>query len=151
MTGDEPQNPLKLSDISTTWRRLHDPLRFTLTYGPAMRRYLLAILGDEHDADDVLQGILLQVTERGFATFDPALRLSPSVRRLLMETGLDPTGLKGQGRDGRLTRKDVEDALARRKSAPAHAKAPASVGGSEERGVRPGTLEDWAKVGCTGW
>jgi RNA polymerase sigma factor (sigma-70 family) len=60
-----------LRDISTTWRRLHDPLRFTLTYGPAVRRYLLALLGDEHDADDVLQGILLQVTERGFATFDP--------------------------------------------------------------------------------
>jgi 2-oxoglutarate dehydrogenase E2 component (dihydrolipoamide succinyltransferase) len=37
--------------------------------------------------------------------------------------------LKGQGRDGRLTRKDVEDALAKRKSSPAQAKAPASIGG----------------------
>ncbi len=68
-----------------------------------------------------------------FASFDPALRLSPSVRRILMETGLDPTGLKGQGRDGRLTRKDVEDALAQRKTspAPAQARASASTGGAQ--------------------
>ncbi|MFD2235987.1 dihydrolipoamide acetyltransferase family protein [Aureimonas populi] len=39
--------------------------------------------------------------------FDPALRLSPSVRKLLMETGLDPAGLDGTGKDGRLTRADV--------------------------------------------
>ncbi len=45
------------------------------------------------------------------ASFDPELRLSPSVRRLLMETGLDPRGLAGSGKDGRLTRQDVEKAL----------------------------------------
>ena len=38
------------------------------------------------------------------ADFDPALRLSPSVRKLLVETGLDPAGLGGSGKDGRLTR-----------------------------------------------
>lgn len=48
------------------------------------------------------------------ASFDPALRLSPSVRRRLIEAGLDPTGLAGTGRDGRLTRYDVEQAVARR-------------------------------------
>jgi 2-oxoglutarate dehydrogenase E2 component (dihydrolipoamide succinyltransferase) len=46
----------------------------------------------------------------GVAAFDPSLRLSPSVRRRLVETGLDPAGLKGSGRDGRLTRQDVEQA-----------------------------------------
>jgi 2-oxoglutarate dehydrogenase E2 component (dihydrolipoamide succinyltransferase) len=66
-----------------------------------------------------------------FASFDPALRLSPSVRRLLMETGLDPTGLEGHGRDGRLTRKDVEDALAGRAATakPRATKPVASSGG----------------------
>lgn len=45
------------------------------------------------------------------ASFDPELRLSPSVRRLLLETGLDPRGLAGSGKGGRLTRQDVEKAL----------------------------------------
>jgi len=40
--------------------------------------------------------------------FDPDLRLSPSVRRLLMESGADPKGMRGSGRDGRLTRADVQ-------------------------------------------
>jgi 2-oxoglutarate dehydrogenase E2 component (dihydrolipoamide succinyltransferase) len=66
--------------------------------------------------------------KRSIATFDPALRLSPSVRRLLVEAGLDPVGLKGSGRDGRLTRQDVEAALARGGSAPASAR-PSTVGG----------------------
>ncbi len=48
------------------------------------------------------------------ASFDPALRLSPSVRRALIETGLDPATISGTGRGGRLTRKDVDDAVARR-------------------------------------
>ncbi|MGC1301254.1 MAG: 2-oxo acid dehydrogenase subunit E2, partial [Caulobacteraceae bacterium] len=56
-------------------------------------------------------------------SFDPALRLSPSVRRLLTESGVDPTGLDGTGRDGRLTRHDVEQGIARG-TAPAEAAAP---------------------------
>ncbi|HLY58202.1 MAG TPA: 2-oxo acid dehydrogenase subunit E2, partial [Stellaceae bacterium] len=39
--------------------------------------------------------------------FDPALRLSPAVRKLLLEHGLDPATIKGTGRDGRITRDDV--------------------------------------------
>jgi 2-oxoglutarate dehydrogenase E2 component (dihydrolipoamide succinyltransferase) len=34
-------------------------------------------------------------------------RHSPAVRKALAETGLDPAGIKGTGRDGRLTRDDV--------------------------------------------
>jgi 2-oxoglutarate dehydrogenase E2 component (dihydrolipoamide succinyltransferase) len=60
--------------------------------------------------------------------FDPALRLSPSVRRLLIESGLDPAGLVGAGRDGRLTRHDVQQAIARRMAGGAAAPA--------EKGVR---------------
>lgn len=49
---------------------------------------------------------------RSIASFDPALRLSPSVRVALMETGLDPASLTGTGKDGRLTRADVSAAHA---------------------------------------
>jgi 2-oxoglutarate dehydrogenase E2 component (dihydrolipoamide succinyltransferase) len=35
------------------------------------------------------------------------LTLSPSVRRLVLERGLDPSKIKGTGKDGRLTKEDV--------------------------------------------
>jgi 2-oxoglutarate dehydrogenase E2 component (dihydrolipoamide succinyltransferase) len=47
------------------------------------------------------------------ADFDPALRLSPSVRRLLRETGAEPGAIVGTGRGGRLTRDDVRRHLER--------------------------------------
>ena len=37
-------------------------------------------------------------------------RHSPAVRKALAETGLDPEGITGTGRDGRLTRDDVRSA-----------------------------------------
>jgi 2-oxoglutarate dehydrogenase E2 component (dihydrolipoamide succinyltransferase) len=46
-------------------------------------------------------------------------RQSPSVRRLLSESGLDPSGLAGTGRGGRLTRHDVAAQIALRQSGPA--------------------------------
>jgi 2-oxoglutarate dehydrogenase E2 component (dihydrolipoamide succinyltransferase) len=44
------------------------------------------------------------------------LTLSPSVRRLVLEFGLDPSAIKGTGKDGRLTKDDV---LAAARSQPA--------------------------------
>ncbi len=44
--------------------------------------------------------------------------LSPAVRRLVAEYGLDPAKIRGSGREGRLTKQDVLDYLA------THAKAP---------------------------
>ena len=42
------------------------------------------------------------------ATADVAdLTLSPAVRRLVLELGIDPTKVKGSGKDGRLTKEDV--------------------------------------------
>ncbi len=38
-------------------------------------------------------------------------RLSPSVRRALQQHGVDPSRIQGSGRDGRITREDVERAL----------------------------------------
>jgi len=48
-----------------------------------------------------------------------ALRLSPSVRRAVQESGVDPAGLTGTGKDGRITKEDVVKA----RSAPAEAGA----------------------------
>lgn len=39
-------------------------------------------------------------------------RLSPSVRRALQQNGIDPARINGTGRDGRITREDVDRAVA---------------------------------------
>jgi 2-oxoglutarate dehydrogenase E2 component (dihydrolipoamide succinyltransferase) len=59
---------------------------------------------------------------RAIGSFDPELRLSPSVRRRLVEADLDPVGLTGTGKGGRITREDVEAAL---QNPPAPAAKPA--------------------------
>ena len=70
--------------------------------------------------------------------------LSPAVRRLVLEHGLDPTSIKGTGKDGRLTKEDVLAAAAEAaKAAPtpvaaAPAAAPVASGtaGRETERVR---------------
>jgi len=67
--------------------------------------------------------------------------LSPSVRRAVLEHGLDPSKIKGTGKDGRLTKDDVIEAAKTQPAAPKAAapapsvSAPASSGGDrkEER------------------
>jgi 2-oxoglutarate dehydrogenase E2 component (dihydrolipoamide succinyltransferase) len=78
---------------------------------------------------------------RSIATFDPALRLSPAVRRLLIETGLDPATIQGTGRGGRITGTDVEQAAARRASAPAapHARPAAAALAAARPSAAPAT------------
>ncbi len=53
-------------------------------------------------------------------------RLSPAVRRLIKEYGVDVTRLQGTGAGGRVTQKDVEDYIARM-GKPASATAPTST------------------------
>jgi|UniRef100_UPI0035C95FC4 2-oxoglutarate dehydrogenase E2 component (dihydrolipoamide succinyltransferase) len=55
---------------------------------------------------------------------DTPAALSPSVRRAVLEHGVDPATVKGTGKDGRLTKDDVTAAAA---SAPAPAPAPAAI------------------------
>ena len=73
---------------------------------------------------------------------DVAAALSPSVRRAVLETGVDPSTIKGTGKDGRITKEDVMAAAGNKSesapapsSAPAPAPAPAASGGErkEER------------------
>ena len=67
------------------------------------------------------------------------LPLSPAVRRLVLELGIDPSKIKGTGKDGRLTKEDV---VAAAKGAPAAAPAAAvsvaapTVAGRQEERVR---------------
>lgn len=55
---------------------------------------------------------------------DGVTTLSPAVRRLVLEHGVDPTRIKGSGKDGRLTKEDV---LAAANAAPEAAPVPAAV------------------------
>ena len=83
-------------------------------------------------------------TQAKDAPSDAVKALNPAVRRAVLEHGLDPSTIKGTGRDGRLTKEDVEAAAKAKKSgsdtvadaAPAQAatsSAPASGERKEER------------------
>jgi 2-oxoglutarate dehydrogenase E2 component (dihydrolipoamide succinyltransferase) len=50
--------------------------------------------------------------------FDRELRLSPAVKRALIQHDLDPAQIEGTGRAGRITRADVDKAVANRIAAP---------------------------------
>ena len=56
---------------------------------------------------------------------DSPAALSPSVRRAVLEHGVDPATIRGTGRDGRITREDVEAAASAKPAAAAPAPMPA--------------------------
>ncbi len=65
--------------------------------------------------------------------------LSPAVRRLVLEHGLDPTKIKGSGKDGRLTKEDVLEAAKNAGDPPASppaAEAPAAAVATPAKGAR---------------
>ncbi|MES2136724.1 MAG: biotin/lipoyl-containing protein, partial [Pseudomonadota bacterium] len=75
---------------------------------------------------------------------DQITTLSPAVRRAVLEYHVDPTRIKGSGKDGRLTKDDVIAAAEAQKSAPAQAaaqapqaKAPAPEAKAPPPGPRP--------------
>jgi len=60
----------------------------------------------------------------------PAQTMSPAVRRAVLEHGVDPSTIKGTGKDGRLTKEDVlatAEAKAKAPATPAPAPAPAAA------------------------
>ncbi|MGC1418848.1 MAG: 2-oxo acid dehydrogenase subunit E2 [Acidimicrobiales bacterium] len=64
--------------------------------------------------DDVLAFVASRPSQ---TTEETSIPLSPVVRRLLGDSNLDPSTVVGTGPDGRLTRRDVENALAGRDTA----------------------------------
>jgi 2-oxoglutarate dehydrogenase E2 component (dihydrolipoamide succinyltransferase) len=62
--------------------------------------------------------------------------LSPSVQRIVTETGLDPKTVPGSGKDGRITKGDALAALETRAATPAPAAAPAEPRPVHEREER---------------
>ncbi len=84
-------------------------------------------------------------------TAGAAGRLSPVVSRLIAEHGLNPSELRGTGRDGRITREDVLAHVARRAQPPAASRQPpvASLADAEVaplNSVRKRTAEHMAKA-----
>jgi 2-oxoglutarate dehydrogenase E2 component (dihydrolipoamide succinyltransferase) len=81
----------------------------------------------------------------GGANTDPS-KLSPAVRRIVEENKVDPSGIPASGRDGRLTKTDVVDYLAKGgapapASAPAPAAKPAAPAAKPSSGNRVGRTE----------
>ena len=65
------------------------------------------------------------------------LTLSPAVRRAVLEHGIDPSTVKGTGKDGRLTKEDVLSAAKAKEAAPAASSpAPAPAASSASTGER---------------
>jgi RNA polymerase sigma factor (sigma-70 family) len=65
VTDAEEPVRLRLDHISTRATSLHDASHFVMRYGPAVQKYLLAILRDEHAADDVWQELVGSLLKRG--------------------------------------------------------------------------------------
>ena len=97
-------------------------------------------------APSINQESAAQETESKEADTDSVpLTLSPAVRRLVLEHGLDPSKIKGTGKDGRLTKDDVlaaakaekaearEPSMARTQPAPVAASADGKGNRNEER------------------
>jgi 2-oxoglutarate dehydrogenase E2 component (dihydrolipoamide succinyltransferase) len=67
--------------------------------------------------------------------------LSPAVRRAVLEHGIDPSTIKGTGKDGRLTKEDVLAAAQAKDKAPAPAAAPTAPAPASSEGSAPATGE----------
>ena len=69
---------------------------------------------------------------------DHVTTLSPAVRRAVLEYHVDPTRIKGTGKDGRLTKDDVIAAAEAQKSS-----TPAQAGAQEPRNAADSFSRDW--------
>ncbi|PZU12265.1 MAG: dihydrolipoamide succinyltransferase [Sphingobium sp.] len=74
-----------------------------------------------------------------------SLTLSPAVRRLVLEHGLDPSKIKGTGKDGRLTKDDVTAAAAAG-TAKAAASASAAAPAAAAHATGPGRTQERVKM-----
>lgn len=67
------------------------------------------------------------------------MHLSPAVRRIVDEKGIDPKSISGTGKDGRLTKKDVLDIQPKTLVIPEPIKAPAPT--AEKKAVPAGSMD----------
>jgi 2-oxoglutarate dehydrogenase E2 component (dihydrolipoamide succinyltransferase) len=63
-------------------------------------------------AEEVAQQPMAPIPTASQPALDRELRLSPSVKRALLQHDIDPSHVEGTGRDGRITRDDVDRAIA---------------------------------------
>ncbi len=75
-----------------------------------------------------------------------AVTLSPAVRRLVLEHGLDPSRIKGTGRDGRLTKDDVLAAVADGSAKADAGAAPATAAPAASSAAGAGRAEERVKM-----
>jgi hypothetical protein len=61
-----PDVPSILEHISTHWHVVGDPLQFVMRYAPAVRRYVGALIKNDHDSEDVVQDFLMQAVRQPF-------------------------------------------------------------------------------------
>src|SRR6267143_1938535 len=66
MDQQPTKTPQRLDEISTEWTIVKDPAQFVLRYGRAMQLYLVVLLKNRHDAEDVAQEFFLRITRAGF-------------------------------------------------------------------------------------
>jgi 2-oxoglutarate dehydrogenase E2 component (dihydrolipoamide succinyltransferase) len=74
------------------------------------------------------------------------ITLSPAVRRLVLEHGLDPSAIKGTGKDGRLTKDDVMAAVAAGTAKAASAPAAAPAASAPAAPSAPGRAQERVKM-----
>ena len=87
---------------------------------------------DKAAADKASKAEIEQLPESG----DDMPTMSPAVRRAVIENGVDPTTIKGTGKDGRLTKEDVLSAAKTKPASSAADPAPAATPAASAKGER---------------
>ena len=118
-TDDEAEPGALLARISAG---VYDPLPFADATSPPAE---VGLQGDTEAAPSGASGIR---SSPGNAI---ELRLSPSVKRALLQHNIDPSRIEGTGRDGRITRDDVDRAVTSAKSVSGGEPAPRQFAGGD--------------------
>jgi hypothetical protein len=58
--------PANLSEITTRWSSINEPLQFVARYAAAIRKYFSALISNPADAEEACQEFLLRVVKTGF-------------------------------------------------------------------------------------
>jgi len=101
------------------------------TTNPAGAGETPLLRGDEHAPEPV------SADAESSSDEDHVTTLSPAVRRAVLEYHVDPTKIRGTGKDGRLTKDDVIAAAEAQKSSAPEAKAPTAEAKAPPPGPRP--------------